>query len=119
MIADNGQEYIDVASIPVATFTPLEDVTSEIPEGHLVADDPVLQYLREIDGAYLDKLLVAKISKPLRCIYSVVNHTGQEECLLDSGSQIVSIGKEVVTTLGLTWDPNIRINMESASRYYQ
>lgn len=119
MIADDGQEYIDVASIPVATFTPSEDVTSEIPEGHLVADDPVLQYLKEIDGADLDKLLVAKISEPLRCIYSVVNHTGQEECLLDSGSQIVSMGKEVATTLGLTWDPNIRINMESASSHIE
>jgi len=42
MIADDGQEYIDVASIPVATFTPSEEITSEIPEGHLVADNPVL-----------------------------------------------------------------------------
>lgn len=119
MIADDGQEYIDVASIPIATSTPSEDITPEIPEGHLVADDPVLQYLREIEGADLDKLLVAKISEPLRCIYAIVNHTGQEECLLDSGSQIVSMGKEVATTLGLTWDPNIRINMESASSHIE
>lgn len=119
MIAEDGQEYIDVASIPVATFTVSEEVTSEIPEGHLVGDDPVLQYLKEVDGGDLNKLLVAKVSEPLRCIYAVVNHTGQEECLLDSGSQIVSMGKEVATTLGLTWDPNIRINMESASSHIE
>ena len=29
------------------------------------------------------------------------------------------MGKEVATTLGLTWDPNIRINMESASSHIE
>ena len=29
------------------------------------------------------------------------------------------MGKEVATTLGLTWDPNIRINMESTSSHIE
>lgn len=119
VVAEDGQEYIDVASLPIATFTMSEDVSSELPEGHLVADDPVLQYLREIDDADLDKLLVAKTSEPLKCIYAKINHTGHEESLLDSGSQIVSMGKDVATAQGLSWDPNIRINMESASNHIE
>jgi hypothetical protein len=119
IIAGDGKQYVDVASIPVSTFMMAEDISPDVPEGHLVADDPVLQYLRDVKDADLDELIVARTSEPLRCIYATVNHVGQEECLLDNGSQIVSIRKDAAIELGLTWDPNIRINMESASNHIE
>jgi len=80
---------------PVFMLT--EDVSEDLPKGFLVADDPVLQYLRENkekEGEDLG-IVVAAESELLRAIYSVINGVGQEECLLDNGSQIVSMAKEV------------------------
>jgi hypothetical protein len=75
-------------------FMLTQDVSEELPKGFLVADDPVLQYLRENKGK-----------------------EGEDLCLLDNGSQIVSMAKEIAVALGLTWNPKIRINMESASEH--
>jgi hypothetical protein len=78
-------------------FMLTEDVSEELPKILLVADDPVLQYLRENKGKEGEDLgiVVAAEREPLRAIYSVINGVGQEECLLDNGSQIVSMAKEV------------------------
>ena len=38
----------------------------------------------------------------------------QEEALLDSGSQIVSMSKEAAVSLKMSWNPDICINMQSA-----
>ena len=48
-----------------------------------------------------------------------INHIGQEECLYDPGSMIVSMGRETAVQLGLTWDPSLRINMESTSNHIE
>jgi hypothetical protein len=50
---------------------------------------------------------------------TVINGIGQEECLLDGGSMIVSISKQVAVQLGLVWDPSISIEMESASGHIE
>jgi hypothetical protein len=102
-----------------SSYTITEDVCEDFPEGHLVASDPILQYLAEHGDAEADKLIVANISEPLRAIYGTVNQVGQEECLLDNGSMIVSMSRKAAEELGLTWDPNIRINMESASNHLE
>jgi hypothetical protein len=103
-------------ALPVFMLT--EQVSEDLPKGYLVADDPVLQYLREVKEGSPDDIIVAADNVPLRAIYSVINKTGQEECVLDDGSQIVSMGKSVAVGLGLTWNPNICITMESASGHY-
>jgi len=55
-------------------------------------------------------------SLALRSIYPLVNNARQEEALLDSGSQIVSMSKDAAISLKMSWDPDISINMQSASR---
>jgi hypothetical protein len=102
--------------LPVFMLT--ERISDDLPKGFFVADDPVLQYLREVKGSSPDDIIVAADNVPLRAVYSVINKTGQEECVLDDGSQIVSMGKPVAVGLGLTWNPNICITMESASGHY-
>jgi hypothetical protein len=85
----------------------------------IVASDPVLQYLADHSEVNPSELIVGNSSEPLRAIYTTINQVGQEECLLDSGSMIVSMAKEVAVQLGLTWDPSIQINMESASNHLE
>lgn len=116
---DKEQPWTRVETLPISSYMIMEDVEEEIPEGHLVASDPVLQYLADNKGAVPHELLVARESEPLRSIFASINRLGQEECLLDSGSMIVSMAKETAICLGLTWDPGIRISMESATNHLE
>jgi hypothetical protein len=114
----NG-ERIRLDDLPVTTYTIMTDVVDDIPEGSFVAEDPILQYLAEHKDINAEDLIVAGASEPLRAIYMMINRVGQEECLLDNGSMIVSMARECAVHFGLTWDPSIRINMESASNHLE
>jgi len=118
LLSKSGKPLIRL-DVPIATYTIMTEVSDEIPEGSFVADDPVLQYLAEHKDVDPEDLVVADVSEPLRAIYLTINRVGQEECLLDSGSMIVSMSREGAVQLGLNWDPSIRINMESASNHLE
>ena len=109
---------IRVEDLTVSSFMTIESSQDEIPEGYLVANDPVLQYLAEHGIEKVDNLVVGKSTEPLRSIYGKINEVGQEELLLDGGSMIVSMAKKVAVQLGLTWDPSIRIRMESSTNHW-
>ena len=116
---DSDSPKIRVESLPIAAYMVMTEVSDDLPEGCLVADDPVLQYLMANKEGQADDLIVAKPSEPLRAIYMKVNRLAQEECILDEGSMIVSMAKAAAVLSGLTWDPSIRINMESASNHVE
>ena len=59
---------------------------------------------------------MAAESQALRSVYPLINGVGQVESLLDPGSQIVSMSKEVATMLQVPWDPDIVVHMESANK---
>ena len=111
-----AKQYIRLEDVQTTFSQRVYDTTSE---GCIVADDPVLQYLSDHADANPSDLIVGNASEPLRAIYTTINQVGQEECLLDNGSMIVSMAKEVAVQLGLTWDPSIQINMESASNHVE
>ena len=111
------REKIKVEDLPLANHVLMQDVSEEIPQGYFVASDPVLQYLAENKGVELPTLIVGKSTEPLRAVYATINSVGQEECLIDGGSMLVSMAKKVAIQLGLTWDPSLRIEMESASNH--
>lgn len=119
LLIEDGKPLINVGSLPLATYMVMTEVSDEIPEGHLVASDPILQYLMENKDAEPGSLKVARSSEPLRAIYMTINRVGQEECLLDNGSMIVSMARDAAVQMGLTWDPVIQINMESASNHVE
>lgn len=119
LVEGSNSPSIRVETLPTAACVIVTEVIDEIPEGYMVAYDPVVQFLLENKNAEPSDLIVAKQSEPLRAIYTTINGIGQEECLLDDGSMIVSMAKEVAVQLGLTWDPSIRINMESASNHVE
>ncbi|KXN82289.1 hypothetical protein AN958_02754 [Leucoagaricus sp. SymC.cos] len=51
----------------------------------------------------------------LRVIPALINKVCEEEALLDSGSQIISMSHEAASTCKITWDPELTINMQSAN----
>ena len=61
-------------------------------------------------------VVVAEDSLPLRCIDVVVADKGPVECILDSGSQIVAIRKEVWQRLGIPIRSDKIMMMEAANR---
>jgi len=52
----------------------------------------------------------------LRVVPAIINGIGEEEVLLDSSSQIVSMTKKVAATNKVSWDPSLSIQMQSANR---
>lgn len=119
LISESARPRIRLENLPVATYTLMTDVSDDIPEGSFVADDPILQYLAENKDVKPEDLVIATTSESLRSIYLNVNRVGQEECLLDNGSMIVSMARDAAVQFGLNWDPSIRINMESASNHLE
>jgi hypothetical protein len=103
----------------MSSFIAMTEQNDDIPEGYLLANDPVLQYLSENKDGSTEDLIVARPTEALRAIYATINGIRQEECLIDNGSMMVSISREVATQLGLTWDPSLTINMESASGHVE
>lgn len=114
---DKGELRVSMQSLPFAVYTVMTEVSDEMPEGHLVAADPVLQFLLENKDPR--PTIVAPKSVPLRSIYMTVNKLGMEECLTDNGSMIASMAKESAISYGLTWDPSLCFNMESASGHLE
>ncbi|KNZ75403.1 hypothetical protein J132_02735 [Termitomyces sp. J132] len=45
----------------------------------------------------------------------LINNKEEVECIHDSGSQIISMSAEIASDLGLSYDPNIVLNMQSAN----
>ncbi|KDR65128.1 hypothetical protein GALMADRAFT_82243 [Galerina marginata CBS 339.88] len=80
-----------------------------------VGSDPYLQFAQTHDGAVPKEVYVARDTYALRSLYPRINNIAQEESIVDSGSQIVSMAESVAVEMGLTWNPNITINMQSAN----
>ena len=114
---EKKRQRINLQSLPLSMYSITTEVSDEIPEGHLVASDPLLQYLAE----HKDEIptIVAPSSVPLRSVYMTVNRLGVHECLIDNGSMIASMAKDTAVHYGLTWDPSLRFNMESASGHLE
>jgi gag-polyprotein putative aspartyl protease len=106
-----------ISELPDATLEIIADDHEGMKKGDLVIGDPISQYLATLQPGEKPKLVViAKESQGLRAIYPLINKIGEVESLLDSGSQIISMGKSVAKALEIDWDSNFTIEMESANR---
>jgi hypothetical protein len=77
----------------------------------------VMQYLNTLGPGEKPKtVVVAAESHALRTVYPLINGVGEVESLLDPGSQIVSMSREVARMLQIPWDPDIIVHMESANK---
>jgi hypothetical protein len=110
-------ETISAERLPGATYEILAQDTNGMSKGSVVVSDPVMQYLNALaPGEKPKSVVVAAESHALRTVYPLINRVGEVESLLDPGSQIVSMSKEVATALQVTWDPDIVVHMESANK---
>nr|GAT48638.1 predicted protein [Mycena chlorophos] len=127
-------DAVELGELPKVkgVFVAAADVDG-VPAGSLIAQDPYLQYLEGLEedehpkqiyvardsGLEEDErpkqIYVARDSVPLRVTFPFVNGKGPVECVLDSGSQIVSMSLEQAQECGLIWDPTINIYMQSAN----
>ena len=111
------EEKIDVNLLPEATYEISTEDKDGIPKGSLIVNDPVLQYLSTMSPGEKPKtVVVASESQGLRAVYPLINNVGEVESLLDGGSQIVSMSKDVAVELEIPWDPDITVQMQSANR---
>jgi hypothetical protein len=108
---------IKVESLPGVSYEILEQDTRGMPKGAIIIGDPVVQYLSTLPpGEKPRKVVVANESQGLRAVYPLINGVGEVESLLDGGSQIVSMAKDVAVDLEIPWDPDITVHMQSANR---
>ncbi|KAG6893875.1 hypothetical protein C0993_012780, partial [Termitomyces sp. T159_Od127] len=78
--------------------------------------DPVKTYVKSLDADEDPAILtVAHDSQAIRSIMMTIDHRTEVEAVVDSGSQIISMAAEVASDLGLIYDPNIVLNMQSAN----
>lgn len=109
-------DIVSATDLPPVRVLTVSTDQDRLPVGTLVVSDPVLQYLESIPpGGTAKPVYVAQESQSLRTVHAVVNGSSEEECILDGGSQIVSMSKAVAVRLGLPWDPEICIHMQSAN----
>ena len=113
----NIVETISAERLPGATYEILAEDTNGMAKGSVVVSDPVEQYFNALQPGEKPKtVVVAAESQALRSVYPLINGVGEVESLLDPGSQIVSMSKEVATALQVSWDPDIVVHMESANK---
>jgi hypothetical protein len=110
-------ETISAERLPGATYEVLAHDTNGMAKGSVVVSDPVEQYFNALmPGEKPKTVVVAAESQALRTVYPLINGVGEVESLLDPGSQVVSMSKEVAMTLQVSWDPDIVVHMESANK---
>jgi len=89
--------------------------------------DPVLQFLEKLSAEECSCQVfvieeegekeerVAPDMAHLRVVPAVINGVREEEVLLDSGLQIVSMTKKVTAVNKVSWDPSFSIQMQSTN----
>jgi len=134
---DKGQEKEDnqpqkkVVSVNSLESPEKRQEVIEIENGEVVEvwamADPVLQFLEKLspeerscqifaieEEGNKEERVVPDIAH-LRVVLAVINGVGEEEVLLDSSSQIVSITKKVTAANKVSWDPSLSIQMQSTN----
>jgi hypothetical protein len=107
-------ENIPQSSDVCTTITSSEN---NVKPGTVVITDPIVQFLETLPTDQRPPVIVsARDSEHLRAVWPIINNVGPEECLLDGGSQIVSMSREAAEKLDLNWDPDLCIHMQSANK---
>jgi hypothetical protein len=90
---------------------------NSIPVGAFVVGDPYEAYYKGLTGTEptTEMITVAADSHALRSIMAVINNRIEVESILDGGSQIVAMSQEVCHALGIAYNPEITLIMQSAN----
>ena len=100
---DMGSAYVNKTS------------TKEVPPGSTVIGDNIASFIEKNHGAGKPELVVAQESLSLRTVQPLVDNKKKVEAIIDPGCQIIAMSQVVCHDLGLTYDPRITLNMQSAN----
>jgi len=92
--------------------------TQHLPDDAIIIPDPFEVYLNSLkpdENPDMDRLVVARTSSSIRCIQAFVDNSQKHECILDPGSQVIAMSEEICHTVGLSYDPGLRIRLVSAN----
>lgn len=106
----------DIRNLSTFAFQAANDVAP--PAGAYIVPDPIEAYYASLPKGQepdLDRLTVASESSSIRSIHALVMNNKKIECTVDPGCQIIAMAETECHSLGLSYDPNIRLNMESAN----
>jgi hypothetical protein len=111
------EPYYAVDDFVDPMFEILTEPLGDLPAGALIHRDSVEMFIQDNPDARNNKIIiVARDSHDLRVTYPRIKNSDQVvECIMDSGSQIVSMDARVAAGLGLALNANIRIHMQSAN----
>ena len=94
---------------------PASTAGSVIQDG-IVVPDPYEMYLKMLQpGEKSRELIVTKESHLLCSIMVLVDNQEHIKAIVDPGPQIIAISDAVCNDLGLSYDPTIQLNMQSAN----
>lgn len=110
------EEMIHLDQLPAATYSITTEHSPAVPKGSIIVGDPVLQYLESLaPGEKPKPIYVSRETESLRSVFPLVNNKKEEESLLDNGSEILSMTKAVTKDLGVAYNPDVVIHMQSAN----
>lgn len=87
-----------------------------VPHGALIIPDAADIFLTDNSGTAVKGLVTAAESEKIRVFYPVVNNARREESIFDEGSQVCSASEEAAQALGISWDPDLKIGLQSSNR---
>ena len=89
---------------------------AEPPPGSTIIKDPYEIFLSTALVGHCPNLLtVMKETSTLCSILLLINHHLFVELILDPSSQVISMAEEVCHSLGLIYDPEVKLSMQSAN----
>jgi len=99
--------------LPFAEAQTKEEEDEE--EGYVVPDPYETFLSTHGPGERPNSITVAKESHALRAIHMLVMNTDYVECIIDPGSQVIAMSEAVCHNLGISYDPDITLKMQSAN----
>ena len=92
-------------------YTILKNEAKRKPTSFIV-EDPIESYLSLLHpDEVLEQVIVAKKSHTLQSIYALIDNKEQVECVIDPGSQVISMSEEVYHTLGISYNSLFQITL--------
>ena len=89
---------------------------AEPPPGSTIIKDPYEIFLSTaLVGRRPNLLTVVRETSALHSILPLINHHLFVESILDPGSQVISMAEEACHSLGLIYDPEVKLSMQSAN----
>ncbi|PIL26401.1 hypothetical protein GSI_12158 [Ganoderma sinense ZZ0214-1] len=110
------KHHVLLSSLPAAFEAAQGASSADPPPGTLVVPDPVDMYLKSLPAdAERKPVKVSVESAAIRAIPGIFSSGTEVSCIHDDGCSIVSMSEGVCHHLGLSYDPRVILQMQSAN----